>query len=1162
MKKVFLAGLFSLVAFSAALGQSAPTFAKPGGEYRPWVYWFWNNGNLTREGIDADLEAMQRVGIGGVLIMEVDGGTPIGPADYMGEVWREMFKYAVSKAATLGIEVNMNDGPGWNGSSGPWVAPENAMKILTFQSVEVSAANRAEKIVIPPGERTLGYYKDLCVLAFPAPEKRAELGLSGIPGGPYGDYYNVEHQRLRTPAHQIPPEAFVPLDAVVDLSGRMNEAGEIDEGIPPGNYTLLRIGVTCRSRVGCPSPESGLGPECDKLSKRGIENAFGGQMARLLADNSENVGNALVATHIDSWENGTQNWTEGMRGEFLKRRKYDLWKFLPIFAGYAIENPEYSERFLWDFRRTVSELILENYAGRMKELAGENGLRFTCEAYSSPCDHLQYAGIADEPMGEFWIGGQGMNHCRGMASAGHIYGKRIIGAEACTAWYTERWLEHPGSIKTLCDQAFCQGVNRLVFHCYSFKPMKDVRPGMTMGPWGVHYDRTQPWWELSPAWHDYLSRCQYMLRQGEYAADILYIEPEDSPQTYTDHPNNGYPWDQGGTDIVLRASVENGMVVLPSGMKYRVLVLPPTNRMTPELLEKALQLAGQGATLIGNHRATQAPGLTDYPNNDRRVKELARKLWGDFKAPSGQHIVGKGRVLWGKTPDVILAESDLVPAFVSDASLNWTYRRSPDAEIYFIANRENRAVVADVQFRSMGSPEVWNPETGKITPATVLQTDAKATRMALPLGATESVFVIFGQRRTRDDSRQKLTGLSKDGKRIVDWTKPLGKITVISAQYGLLADPAKTVDVKPLVEQYIDKGEQRIPVDRIADQQGGTAHKAGKKLVIRYEMDGRQYTVSGKEDETLVVGKKPALTPVKVLRATYGTPNDEKQIVEKLQQLFDNGENNFDVALATGAIMFKTLTFEYELNGKRATWSGFDPFVISLENEFPAPPIRYPVFNANKKPCIDFYESGRYELTTASDKKRVEIISLPEPLNLDDGWSVVFPHKSVKFDSLISWSESEDEQIKFFSGTATYTKSFAVPKDLRQAGMRVVLDLGQAEIMAQIEVNGTVLGVFWKVDKSVDITEYLEPGENRLKISVTNSWPNRLIGDAGLPASDERIPGGMLKAWPQWLLDGKPDPNGRSTFCTFNVWNANDALVPSGLIGPVRLIPVKRVIAE
>ena len=1179
-KKKLLSVLFISMAFVNALGQSVTEFANPGSEYRPWVYWFFNNGNLTKEGIDADLEAMHRVGIGGALIMEVNQGAPRGPVDFMSDQWREHFKYLIQKAASLGIQVNMNTGPSWNGSGGPWIKPENAMKELSIGIVEVSSDNRPEKIILPKGHINFDYYEDICVLAFPTPKAKTGLG-----------FLNVYTSRLDVPVSDFPVEAFIPLEDITDLTSKMNEAGEISDGIPAGNQTLIRFGFTCRKQFSAPAPESvSQALECDKLSKRGIEAAFAGQIAKLTAENREHVGTTFVSAHIDSWENGSQNWSHEMREEFLKRRKYDILKFLPVFAGYLMENAAYTDRFLWDFRCTVSELVAENYAGRMKELAAQSGLRFTVESYwDTPCDNIQYAGMSDEPMGEFWANANvkyGVHHnmmltCRGMASAGHIYGKNIIGAEAFTANDDERWLLHPGSLKALGDKAFSEGINRFVFHRYSFQPWKDVKPGLMMGPWGIHYERTQTWWELTPAWHEYLSRCHYMLRQGKYAADILYIEPEESPQMFTDHPRIGYQWDQGNTDVVLKASVKDGSLVLPGGMQYKIMVLPQTHRMTTELLEKTLQLVQEGLTVIGDCRASTSPSLSGFPDNERRIEELTRKLWGDVQTPCGVHPVGKGKVVWGISPEALLKEMGIAPNLLSDVRLNWIHRSLPDAEIFFVANPHKQDILTKIQIRGLGITELWDPETGELSPTYSFQTDTGNTLLTLSLPETKSVFIVLRKptpENKSDTKFQQLVGLTKEGKKIFDMREEPCKITILSAEYGLLADPAKTVDVKPLIEKMVASGERRIIIDQMKEQQGDPAANLVKTLTIDYEMDGKRYSVTGNDSEAVVLGSM--LPKVKILNAKYITWSkaESPDLRERLQHFFDRGENNFslprlmqpgDPVSLTGFYKgIDALSFDYEIDGKKFVWNAttwLDTYMEGstvLLNEPVNAPVAVTSHNGSGQPCIDFLESGNYELIFTSNKKRKEKVLLPAPLNLDNDWTVDFPHKTVTFNKLVSWSESTDESIQFFSGTATYTKTFTIPKNFGQKGLRLILDLGKAEMIAQIELNGKDLGVLWKMEKSIDITELVKTGENCLKISVTNSWPNRLIGDAHLPPSDDRNENGSLKAWPQWLSDGKPDPNGRSTFSMWNIWRKDDALIPSGLMGPVRLSPVKRVVVE
>ncbi|MDR3339587.1 MAG: glycosyl hydrolase family 43, partial [Candidatus Symbiothrix sp.] len=398
------------------------TFASPGNEYKPWVFWFWNNSNLTEEGIKGDLEAMHRVGIGGVLIMEVNQGAPQGPVDFLGDEWRRLYSYMLDEAARLGIEVNMNNDAGWNGSGGKWIKPEYSMQVLTFSEVYLDNT-QSKPVKLPEPPKKMDYYKDIAVFAFPTPEG-AEA-----------------RKRLSPNNHQRNPEItlVVTQKDIVDLTGKMAADGTLDWKAPKGKWTVLRIGHTSKGQDVHPAPTSGVGPQCDVLSVEASEIAFEGQIGRLVAENKANVGQTktFVSTHIDSWEVGSQNWTPLMREEFKKYAGYDIWKFLPVFNGYIVNSPEITDRFLWDFRRAVAKMCMDNHIETFVRLSHKNGLRFSAEAYdSTPCDFLEYAGLTDEPMGEFWVGSNATNEgsrlwdCRGMASAGHVYGKNVVGAEA------------------------------------------------------------------------------------------------------------------------------------------------------------------------------------------------------------------------------------------------------------------------------------------------------------------------------------------------------------------------------------------------------------------------------------------------------------------------------------------------------------------------------------------------------------------------------------------------------------------------------------------------------------------------------------------------------------------------------------------------------------
>jgi hypothetical protein len=633
----------------------AAGFVHPPASARPWVYWFPLDGNISSNGITADLEAMQRVGIGGVLYMETDQGAPRGPAAFGGPLWRELFRHICAEAARLGLEVNMNNDAGWCGSGGPWITPELSMQRVVWAETNLVGPQRFSA-VLPQPKATRDFYRDIALFAFPTPSSNYVIPHLR---GKSADAREEISPRASFPA--LASEATIARDRLLILTPQLGRDGRLAWEVPAGRWTLLRLGHTSTGKDNHPAPLAGRGLECDKLSTAAVEAMFAGLMARLIDDSRPLVGQGktLVSTHIDSWEVGSQNWTPRFREEFQRLRGYDPLPYLPVMRGRVIDSLEISERFLWDVRQTVNDLLVDNYAGHFRAMARQHGLRLSIEAYDGvPADDMTYAGRADEPMGEFWsyAAYSGSQWCTEMASAAHVYGKPILGAEAFTATDAEKWQAHPGSIKAMGDWAFCEGINRFVFHRYALQPWTrpDRPPGMSMGPWGLHYERTQTWWEQSRAWHEYLARCQFLLQQGFFVADLCFLAPEMSPQRFKspvksglDRP--GYNFDGCPPEVVLtRMKVEDGRLVLPDGMSYRALVLPHVETMTPGLLRKIKDLVAAGATVVGAP-PVKSPSLSHYPQCDDEIKALTRELWGTGEAPTklSAHRFGKGRLYWG-----------------------------------------------------------------------------------------------------------------------------------------------------------------------------------------------------------------------------------------------------------------------------------------------------------------------------------------------------------------------------------------------------------------------------------------------------------------------------------------------------------------------------------
>jgi hypothetical protein len=402
----------------------------------------------------------------------------------------------------------------------------------------------------------------------------------------------------------------------------------------------------------------------------------------------------------------------------------------------------------------------------------------------NPASDLDLGSVADVPMCEFWSDGFGFNSsfsCIEATSIAHVAGSPVVAAEAFTAESTEAWKKYPGDMKNQGDWAFCMGINRLIYHTFAHKPFPDkYRPGMTMGPYGVHWDRGQTWWPMAEGYHKYISRCQYVLSQGNAVADILYLTPEGAPQVFlppqsalegTDvmPDKRGYSFDGCSPLFLIKdASVKDGRIVFPGGGSYGIMVLPQIQTMTPELVAKIGSLINAGATIIGNP-PVKSPSLVNYPECDEQVKELADNIWGIGEIPKelSQHEFGLGKIWWGKDllkklsvnstrkdslnlyPDyqatiALLGSTGINADFTASGNIRYTHRSMADRDIYFISNRTGLPVSDTCIFRDGTlNAELWNPVTGEIKPIDCSPVMNGSTAVPVKLDAFQSFFLVF-----------------------------------------------------------------------------------------------------------------------------------------------------------------------------------------------------------------------------------------------------------------------------------------------------------------------------------------------------------------------------------------------------------------------------------
>jgi hypothetical protein len=859
---------------------------------------------------------------------------------------------------------------------------------------------------------------------------------------------------------------------------------------------------------------------------------------------------------------------------------------------------------------TVNELLLHNYAGHFRELANHYSLKLSIEAYEGePAEDMAYAGQADEPMAEFWSWGKfgAAFSCTEMASAAHIYGKPILGAESFTAADGEKWQGHPAFIKDLGDWAFCEGIQRFVFHRYALQPWTnpDRAPGMSMGPWGLHYERTQTWWEDSKPWHEYLARCQYLLRQGQFVADLCFLEPETSPEKFkspvkSGYDRPGYNFDGCTPEVVIeRMAVKNGRLVLPGGMSYRCLVLPSVETMTPALLYKIRELVTAGATVIGP-RPEKSPSLSGYPACDQEIAGVAAELWGSGPPPEEltERPIGKGRIIWGAELQPAKANSGAIkielakwiwfpegsPAAAAPVGKRF-FRREFDVDAASPVTSAKLLITVDNSFtcwingHRAASGDNWahlyaKDVTSMIKPGHNLLavTAVNGATEPNPAGLIGLLCITFANGQTQylptDATWQ--TAMTAKGKWTSDPAVSTGWPTAMElgamgmAPWGNVEMDANTDAIPDINILCRLLGKMGVPPDFSCQTKEGSE-------ALRYthrSTNGTDiYFVANKNPQAedaicsfRVQGRKPELWWPATGKIEQPAMYDVVGECTRVPICFDPSGSVFVVFPAgDGAEPGRITSVKH--NGQPMVEVENNAALLNDAGGGATVPEFKILRHSQTKLEVEASQPGKYSATTADGRDlQFDFPTLPDAVKITGPWTVKFPTNSgapaqVVLDNLISWSDSPDAGVKYFSGTATYDCKVQVPSSLLASHRRWYLDLGKVAVMAEVKLNGKSLGILWKPPFRVDVTDALKSGENKLEAKVVNLWINRLIGDEQLPEDSSRNSNGTLKEWPQWLDSGLPSPTGRTTFTSWRLWHKSDPLVESGLLGPVTLQP-------
>ncbi|MHC5004788.1 MAG: glycosyl hydrolase, partial [Planctomycetota bacterium] len=861
---------------------------------------------------------------------------------------------------------------------------------------------------------------------------------------------------------------------------------------------------------------------------------------------------ALRYVEVDSLElegSRLDAWTEDVLDVFRERYEYDAAPYLLLLKGAATDD-DTGERFLHDWTRLISDLMIENHYRLGSTLLRERGLLLSAEAggpgppiwRSCPVDALGALGAVGLMRGEFWPKQRSMYNVKQIACAAHTYGQTIVDAESFTSW--RHWRDGPYYLKLLADQAFVDGLNHVTFHTAPHSPSGAGLPGFAYHA-GTHISPNLVWWPMAKPFIDYLSRCSFMLQQGRPVADVCFFQGAGAPAFHplavdyepTVRPA-GYDYDVVDVRVLLDSmTVRDGRLVLPHGASYALLALPERDSIDPAALAKIKDLVGDGATVVGP-KPNRSSGLAGHPQCDDRVRTIADELWGTAASENAfEHRFGLGRVISGRPVVEVLERLSVTPDFAWDGgddrtSLSFVHRSADDAEIYLIVNDNERWEHVEGLFRVHGrAPEIWDPSDGTSRPEHVFALEGRRTRVRLRLPPGGSTFVVF-----RNGSAQR-EPVALPVAAPVRPELPAPDVAHCDTPNG----PAWLTDGRsdPASEFIVfDLGSARdlghVDIWNFQDQTRGLLKRGIREMDVSVSANGSHFRAIGRVELRRVpdIGERgyQQTVPISAGRVRFVR--------------FDVVSNHGDDWLGrTNYVGLNRVVF-HDSTGTRidpvrveAVSSGVAHDPATDDDHPPALPTFELVTDAESDTVAHVWaRTGDAALGTGRWARTLQSAGAPPAaFEIAGPWRVRFqagrgaPAESV-FPALVSWSEHDDAAIRYYSGIAEYARTFAPPDALLARDVAVVLDLGRVAGAARVTLNGRDLGVLWKPPYAVRVTGLLRPGANELRIEVANTWHNRLVGDATLKPA-QRI----------------TSTNVRRPF------TLDTPLVESGLLGPVRL---------
>ena len=778
---------------------------------KPWVYYWWLKGNVTKELITRDLEEMHKKGIGGFLLFDsrgywdsYDGRTGHIPVplnikyEFMSSGWREMVKHTMREANRLGLKMSINLANTGGSLRGPWDMKDDGPKQLIWTASTVSGPAKISVQLEKPSDKK--YFQDVELMAV-----RVKPGNNPL------DKNKAVNLNDGWKTVTAPGGDAVVAGEVVDLKDKLSN-GKLQWDAPEGEWRIVRFGYHVIGE------EGGV----DILNAQAVTKYFHLMGSEILKDAGPLAGVTLTHFYNVSWEGGQPDWSVNFENDFKKYRGYDVRQYMPILAGISGTDTSVNERFMRDYLRTVSDCFRHNCYETIGELCHASGIVWHSEdggpwprkaPMFKEADQFNFWGANDMPQGEFWCSDLNdlgtKSNIRYAAMAGHTYGHPLVAVEAFTHM-SRHWTKYPAYLKPFADMNLIDGANFFIWHTFTASPLEVGKPGYEYFA-GTHINPNITWWDKAGSFFDYLGRCQSMLRKGMFVADVccyvndknymMWGRGEKWNQSSSLNPTKGFSYDLLSSEVLTnRLSVKDGKLVLPDGMSYKMLVVDLDEAAIPvEVLTKIEELVKEGATIVlGQTKPVRATGISNYPESDKTVNAISSELWGEGNGQMQVRSLGKGKIYSGGTMPDILKNNNTLPDF--EGPFEYIHRGDSNADIYFISGKGN----AECTFRVKDKkPEIWDPVTGQTSEAiSYRSTNDGRTVVLLDLPENGSAFVVFREK-TGNGHFTSVSGpenpelVSKDSHsaKLLFWK---------SGDYAFTASDLKTKKIQATVEPVLE----------------------------------------------------------------------------------------------------------------------------------------------------------------------------------------------------------------------------------------------------------------------------------------------------------------------------------------------------------------------